>query len=102
MTGKRKRMPVPYVGNRRRKKRKRKRGKREREREGKRVDEAKEKTFNCGALLRLQGLQSIYPGRYSIQRSLRGGCQVHLEIFTISRSVPEMARGFFGHLINQF
>jgi len=42
------------------------------EREGKRVDEAKEKTFNCGALLRLQGLQSINPGRYSIQRSLRG------------------------------
>jgi len=72
------------------------------EREGKRVDEAKEKTFNCGALLRLQGLQSINPGRYSIQHSLRGGCQVHLEIFTISRSVPEMARGFFGHLINQF
>lgn len=42
--------------------------------EGKRVGEAKEKTFNCGALLRLQGLESINPARYSIQRSLRGGC----------------------------
>lgn len=36
--------------------------------EGKRVGEAKEKTFNCGALLRLQGLQSINPAdtRYNV------------------------------------
>lgn len=73
MTGKREcpRLTSEIVGERARERGEGGRGGRG---EGKRVGEAKEKTFNCEALLRLQGLESINPARYSIQRSLRGGC----------------------------